>query len=172
MKEQGLSLLELLTTLSIISVLTLSAIPAISNWQYQLDLRTSTQAVMRSLALTRQEAVISGIAVKMVSNGTWENGWKVFVDLNNDNLHNDGEALIFTQASMQNIRIRGNQPVASQITYRQDGFSVLSNNALQLGTLTLCSELTLNVAYAIKIARGGRARIEQLPGTHCLESSD
>ena len=172
MKEQGLSLLELLTTLAIVSILTLSALPAVSAWQRQLSLQTSTQAVMRSLALARQEAVIRGVRVQMAGNGAWENGWKIFADLNSDNSLDDGEPLIFAQMPLQNIRIRGNKPVSAQVTFREDGLSVLPNGGLQLGTLTLCPVPTTNVAYAIRIARGGRARVEQVSAADCLDVSE
>jgi len=172
MKEHGLSLLELLTTLAIVSILTFSALPAASAWHRQLSLQTSTQAVMHSLALARQEAVTRGVRVQMACNGSWENGWTIFADVNGNNTHDGSEPLIFSQAALEGMSIRGNKPVATQVTYREDGSSVSPNGSMQLGSLTLCSVPTTNSGYAIRIARGGRARVERIQDAQCLTQSE
>lgn len=169
MREQGLSLLELITVLAIVSILTLSALPAIGEWQRELTLQTSTQTLMRSLALARQEAVVQGARVHLTNNQTWEKGWTIFADRDSDAIQDDDEPLILSQGAISDIRIRGNSPVSHRITYRENGASVLPNGGMQLGTITLCAVPATARGYAIRIAKGGRARIEQLPASVCME---
>lgn len=170
MKEQGLSLLELLTTLTIVSIFTVLAVPATTQWIRQQDVQTSTELLTRSLALARQEAVTRRMSVSMVANESWQQGWQVFADVDGDAELDADDALIQVQMPLPNVIIQGNTSASKYIMYNEDGRSIPAGgtgNSWVASTITICVSASPDIAYNVVIAKGGRARIEKLPNQRC-----
>lgn len=172
MKDQGLSLLELLVTITIVSIVTVVALPATANWARQQDTLASVHLLTQSLALARQEAVTRQTRVSIVRNTSWQSGWQVFVDINGNATLDGEDTLIHAQMPLRNVVITGNGSMTSYVMYSEDGRSIPANstgNAWVSGRLDVCANTSSVTAYGIVIARGGRVRIETANGAQpCL----
>lgn len=160
--KTGFTLVEMLVTLSIAAIVIVGSLPAFSHLYAQHRADTGLQLLLRSLALARSEAIKRSARVAIAGNGRWEDGWDTFVDANGDGHVNIGEELLYRQAALSGVTLRGNSTVKSVISYRSDGHSASPNNAFQAGTLLLCPENGKVDGYRIVLARGGRVRSERI----------
>lgn len=75
---RGVTLLELMITVVILTILSAIALPAMSEFGVRANVNTATNDVVASLALARSEAVKRGRNVSMIATGgSWTNGWTV-----------------------------------------------------------------------------------------------
>jgi len=177
--QRGLSLIELLVTLSIAVILLTLGVPSF------VDMITSNTATgyandllgdinyARSEAITRGRRVVvcKGAATAVGSGcaaGNWEDGWKVFVDCNDDLTVNNAtcpgglneEVLRVHAALSTGWTLRGNNNVTNRITFLPDGRT--NNN----GTLVACKGGVRNVgnqtrSAAVVVNVTGRSRVSQ-----------
>ncbi len=161
MKCKGLTLLELLASLSIAAILLTLAAPGFTSWIERSRLRTQAYDLLTDLQKTRAEAVhrIARVSLWNVD-GDWSTGWEMFVDSNSNGNRESSETLLFERQQVSsNTHISGNRLVSSYVSYVSSGASQTINGAFQAGTLTLCGA-TIDQAYQIVISRGGRARLQ------------
>lgn len=119
------------------------------------------------VSFARAEAIKRNARVTMCasSNGTsctggWAQGWIVFVDAGVAADASGDEILRVHPALDGGSTLVGNGNVASYISYVSNGQSRLANNAMQGGTLNLCSPDTTVSGKDIVLTLGtGRARI-------------
>jgi type IV fimbrial biogenesis protein FimT len=90
--QHGISLVELLGTLSIVAIVNALAGPTLSETFKRNQLRSAAERVMTTLNLARSEAVKRNqpVSVCRSSNGTsctgdWQDGWIVFSNIDGDN---------------------------------------------------------------------------------------
>lgn len=181
--QRGLSLIELLVTMSIAVILLTIGVPSF------VDMITSNTATSyandlladinyaRSEAITRGTRVVvcKGAATAVGSDcatGNWEDGWKVFEDCNdNQTIDNatcpdrnadgaaDNEEVLRVHAALSaGWTLRGNNNVTNRITFLPDGRT--NNN----GTLVACKGGVRNVgnqtrSSAVVVNVTGRARV-------------
>lgn len=176
--QRGLSLIELLVAMSIAVILLTIGVPSF------VDMITSNTATSyandlladlnyaRSEAITRGDQVVvckgtATAANSVCTGGEWENGWKVFVDCNNDQVitaagvasecpGNAAEEVLRVHAPLSSgWTMRGNNNVINRITFQATGLT--SNN----GTLVVCKDDVVNNERlkAVVLHITGRARI-------------
>lgn len=162
--EKGFSLFEVLITLSIVALLAATSISSLAGLGRQLRLEIATQELARALAMSRNEAVRRGQRITMRNDtGHWEDGWIMFVDANNNAIHDaDETVLLSSQPNKQWLTIRGNSSLMSFVSYVPSGEAAQTNNAWQAGTLTICSNRQQKKGYKLTINRGGRVRQEEI----------
>jgi type IV fimbrial biogenesis protein FimT len=148
--RRGFTLVELLVVAAIASALMMMAIPAMTG---MLDTQRRIAAVNRfvaSLHLARGEAIKrNGRAVvcksatgeQCTQAGSWEQGWIVFHDANNNASLDAGEWLLQHQGPLGGrLRLSGNLPVAHYVSYSANGSAKRTTGAFQAGTFTLCPQ--------------------------------
>lgn len=163
--ERGVTLIELLVTLSIAVILMTIAVPSFLDFFRRNRIETSASDLMGTLSYARSEAIRRGVNVSVckssdgVSCGgggvNWEQGWIVFTNLDNDNpaAVDPGEEVIRVhQALPQGITLRPNNNYTNFLTYRPDG---RVNN---IGTFAICFGNQMAGARSITISGTGRAR--------------
>lgn len=84
--DHGFSLLELMTVVAIVSILSMIALPNLSEWVQASKLRSATQTLMSDLSMARMHAIQSydsgGNGVKILfATGDYT----IFIDSDNDN---------------------------------------------------------------------------------------
>ena len=162
MANKGFTLIEMMITVAIAALLLTTAIPSFQALITNNRLSTQANAFIGALQLARSEAIKRNLNVTVCQSGDeqncsnnasgFEQGWIVFVDQNNSNTRDDGEAIINTKQAMpQGMSLNGGGP----IRYRAAGTVAPVNNP----TLYLCQQGNNN-GRNIVISRTGRVRVK------------
>lgn len=148
--ELGLSLFEMLVTLSILAILVAVAAPTAADWLDRTRHEAISNTLLKHLHAARAWSVERGHTVVVCPiddegcGEDWAQGWQV-------RDAEAGEVLLRQQNSSPNLKIKWNR--ATAITYRHNGTSAGFN-----GTLSLCNPQGREV-YRIVINNHGRARL-------------
>jgi type IV fimbrial biogenesis protein FimT len=83
----GFTLIELMITLVILAIVITVGVPSFNDFIASQRVRTAASDVMADMAFARAEAIKESRRTVMESlggAGTWKNGWRICVDMNND----------------------------------------------------------------------------------------
>jgi type IV fimbrial biogenesis protein FimT len=164
MKNRGLTLPELLTTLAIVGIL-LTALPPLHTQLGKYRLHSSASQLAGSLRLARTQAILSGNSITVLAIGNdWSNGWQVFIDTNRNMQIDASERLLAERHPNADTRVTGNQPVASYVHFAMTGEPVQKSGGFQAGTLRLCTTAITDLQYQIVLGKSGRLRLESNGG--------
>lgn len=177
--HKGYTLIELLVTLSLVTSLLAWAVPSLSDVIHSVRVHTGTQALTTSLALARSEAVKRNTRVVMCKSAhgltcepgaSWEQGWIVFHDPNNNGVVDAGEHVLHREAAMPPaLRMSGNTPVNHYVSYTPYGRTKQLSGAFQAGTFTVCTNSGRRIqARQVVINSVGRARVANASLTQCV----
>jgi type IV fimbrial biogenesis protein FimT len=155
----GFTLIEALITVTISGILATIAVPSFAQLWRSQQLDSSTQMMLRSLALARQEAIKRGRTLTLANNAaTWSSGWMLFQDDNNNGHYDPNELLLRTFPALpEGISLIGNTHVRSYIRYTANGRATLLNRGYQMGTLTACQAGNTR-GNTMVLNNGGRVR--------------
>jgi type IV fimbrial biogenesis protein FimT len=94
----GLTLVELMLVLSIVSIILAAGVPGFQNLIQNQRLLTTTNDFFAAINLARAEAIHRGRRVDLVpaENADWSQGWEVFIDQNSNQIRDAGEKLIYS----------------------------------------------------------------------------
>lgn len=177
--SQGFTLIEMLLLLVVLMLLNVFAVPAMSEMLIALRVSSATQALVASLQLTRVEAIKRGRRVVLCKSasgencahsGGWEQGWIVFEDRNNNAAVDAGEIILHREQPLAGqVRLTGNNPVLSYVSYTAFGQAHMTSGAFQAGTLTVCPSFGhSSAARQIVINISGRARTQVATRQQCV----
>ncbi len=158
----GVTLIELLVTLSVASILLAVAAPGFRVFVQDNRLVTQINSFSSALMLAKSEALkrSSSVTVCPSTNGTscsgskvWSNGWLVFADSNRNGIVEVGEEIIQVGPALTG----GNtlSGAKTRITFDAHGFSLLFND-----TISLCDSRGKAASKALFISNQGRVRTE------------
>lgn len=175
---KGYTLVELLMALSVLTTLMAWAVPALAELVHFARVHAGTQALANSLALARSEAVKRNARVVMCksaggsvcqTDGSWEQGWIIFHDVNNNGALDPDEYVLHREAAMPpTLRMSGNTPVSNYVSYTPYGRTKLLSGAFQAGTFTVCTNSRAQVqARQVVINSVGRARVTTASQSQC-----
>lgn len=85
--RKGFTLIELMTTIAVVSVLAVVVVPGMRNFLQNNRLAAQSNDFITALAVARSEAVMRGTPVSVCRSadgatcgGSWANGWIIFTD--------------------------------------------------------------------------------------------
>lgn len=159
----GYTLIELLGTITILSIVLALAIPSFSRLIQANRLSTAFNTLSSSLAYARAESIKrrQPIVVCKGTPGTacnhsrtWQQGWIVFSDLNGDKQWNDDEPLLWTEAALPDtLTLSWNGfPTRNYTIFYPNGTA--SSN----GTFIFCDARGSVAAKALILSKTGRIR--------------
>lgn len=166
---RAFTLIEMLVALAIAAMLAVAAVPTFHDWLGAYELANHAKHLAESMTRARTDAIRSGHRVTLckslnqgqcADNGSWEEGFVVFVDENGDGHIDEGERIISRDGhAPPGIAITANQPLDDYVSYTSIGHARMLNGALQMGTFRLCrrGQRALNVV----LANSGRVRTER-----------
>ncbi|HNB01701.1 MAG TPA: GspH/FimT family pseudopilin, partial [Nitrosomonas sp.] len=97
---RGVTLIELLVTLSVLSILLTIGVPSFNQFSTSSRLNSYSNTLFSHMALARSEAIKrnsrvvvckSSDGLSCTNSGNWSQGWVVFVDLDNNANISGGE---------------------------------------------------------------------------------
>ena len=162
--QYGYTLIELLITLSILSILSLTAFPSFSTIVAQERSTVLINSLARSLAYARTEAITKNTTiVSCQSNngsecnhsGNWHNGWIVFNDTNNTKQREPEEALLLVYTAADNgtqAIFNGAANIDHYMKYKPSG------QAYPNGSFLICNP-GIGIGKALIMTQSGRLRL-------------
>lgn len=100
-KEHGMTLVELMITMVILSILITVAVPSFGNMIKRSEVTGEINKILSLLALARSESIKKSRVVTLCMSsdhaecgGDWEDGWLLFVDNNKDGSRDAGEEVL------------------------------------------------------------------------------
>jgi type IV fimbrial biogenesis protein FimT len=140
-KSEGVTLIELVVTISISAILLSIAIPSFSSVIRSTRLTTYANELVASLNLARSEAVKRGVQIsirrKGSTNQNWDSGWDIFTDLDGDGVLDAVDTLLKTYPALTNgFTLRtGTAAYQTFVAYLPSGLSLSSSG----DTFRLCA---------------------------------
>jgi type IV fimbrial biogenesis protein FimT len=171
MPARGFTLLELLITVTIVSLLMTIGIPSFSAQIQSTKLKTTALSLRDALEFTRSKAVFSNNRTTVKNNGEWADGWEIFTDLNGNGIKDENEEMLSVGSAIKDIRITANQPLKRYVSFIGTGESrfISKNNgagAFLAGRLTVCPAKK-GEGYELILARSGRVRMNDIGAAEC-----
>lgn len=167
--DAGFTLIELMVTIAIAAVLLMLAAPSFVAFQRNSELTSQTNALVAALGAARTEAMKRNFNARVeAKDGNWNNGWVVYVDLDDNDAYNaNTDVLVMDQPPLVSyFGMTGTGTAAASppyVRFNSSGYPV--NNGGGFGALTFSmarSDLTgtalLEQTRRIMIAKTGRVR--------------
>lgn len=105
-KSLGFTMMELIVTISIVSILVGIALPSFTSIISSTRLTTYANELVASLNLARSEAVKRGVQVSIRRKGNasqnWDSGWDIFTDMDGDGVLDAADTLLKTYPALTN----------------------------------------------------------------------
>ena len=167
--SRAFTLVELLVALAILAVLLAAGAPAFHDWLGAYELANHAKHLAETMTRARTDAIRTGDRVNLCKSpdqrqcadaGSWEGGFVVFVDENQNGRIDDGERILEIDGhAPRGITITANRPLDDYVSYTSLGRARMLNGALQMGTFTVCRRGQR--AMHVVLANSGRVRIER-----------
>jgi type IV fimbrial biogenesis protein FimT len=174
--ERGLTLVELLVTLTIAAILASAAVPSFTFALSSYRISGQVNGWIGDLQYARAEAIKRGQTVTLCasSNGTscttatsnWQSGWIVFADANGNATVDAGESVLRSQALLAGSNTLTADNSVRAVTFNRDGFAIglpAGNVTLRLHDATNDAGLTRCVA----LTTVGRTSVQRAGTGNC-----
>ena len=167
---RAFTLVEMLVALAIVAVLAAAAAPAFHDWLGAYELANHAKHLAethdarphrrRPHAVERVSLCKSPDRRQCADRGSWEGGFIIFVDVNQNGRIDDGEPVLGIDGpAPRGITITANRPLDDYVSYTSLGHARMLNGALQMGTFTVCRRGQR--AMHVVLANSGRVRTER-----------
>lgn len=167
---RGFTLIELMVTLLILLILLTIGIPSFSNQLQSSRTRTSALDLLQAINQARTIAISQAQRATLSHTGSWESGWELYIDANDNGQLDGDEQLITSSKALNSVRVSANKPIKNYVSFIGTGESRFvgkaDGGAFQAGTLTVCPETT-GAGYRLVLARSGRIRMEGISEADC-----
>jgi type IV fimbrial biogenesis protein FimT len=178
-RVRGVTLIELMVSIGILAILTAVAIPSFTSIMVNYRLTSISNTFVASAQLARSEAIKRNGRVTMCKsadgmtctvNGSWNQGWILFHDVDNNAAKGTTEAIIYTESAMPVNYLTmspGGGVEDHYISFTAGGGSELTSGAFQAATFTLCHQTEVGPARQMVLDGVGRLRVKKTTVTAC-----
>lgn len=172
MKHQGFTLFELLITLLIMALLVGLVLPNFFHLVQKNRTEIATQSLLQAIEAARTIAVMKNKRTLLVAKDTWHDGWKLFIDLDNDGKEDPDEPVVQESDALKGVKITSNKPMQQYISFISTGEGRKAGKsnagAFITGTIKICP-IDKGSGYKLVLSRGGRLRLQRIEEADCAE---
>lgn len=170
MRNNGFTLIDLIITLSVVSILLTVGLPSLSSQIQHMRVKSAVFALQEAINLTRTHAVSTNKRATIRKQSEWESGWEIFIDKDNDGVRDSNEDIVLQHEKLKGIRITANRPIQNYVSYISTGesrnASGTNGGGFQAGTFTICPTAK-GKGFSLVLARGGRVRKTEISEEKC-----
>jgi len=167
-RQNGFTILELMTTLAVAAILASVAVPGLQSITANSRQSGSVNELVSAIHLARNSAVTRNtrITVCASSNGQtceavdWNEGWIVFDDPDDDQTVDAAETVLNSGANFENLTISSPE-FANAFTYRANGRLTNAAAGTIVGQFNLCDHRGAGYAKVLVVEISGRPRIAE-----------
>jgi len=174
--QTGVTMIELLVTLSIAAILLTLAVPNFMDFVRNSRLTNAANDLSLAMAYARSEAVKRGSKITVCGRSDdatcgnsqsveekyiWDDGWLVFVDTDGDGVVDNGESVLRIFGALDSVTVRTSERRA---TFNNQGFAVGYNQ-----TFMICDSRGEDNAKGVVLSAQGRVRSDS-SGVTCPAS--
>ena len=168
-KQNGFTLLELLTTVSVVAIILSMGVPSMTSLVRSNRIVAYTNDFVSSVHTARAEAVNNVVQVTVCKSddqatcnntASWNDGWIVFVDNDEDEIRDLGgtpETLIRAREALEGANTLQSAAFDDWIAFRPNGLAIGSTG--NAGTFSLCNEAGAYYGRDISISRTGSSSV-------------
>lgn len=171
MRQQGLTLPELLVALIVLAITLNLAIPSYTDLRQRDQLRVAALDFYQFIQLTRTHAVSRNRRVTMTHTGNWDKGWEIYEDSNNNGQRDVEEPIIMEKEGLNKVQVVANKYVKNYLSFTGSGEARLQSNnskgAFQAGTFHICHPNQLNTSFQLTLSKGGRVNMDRIAEHSC-----
>ena len=165
MKQNGFTMIELLTALGIVTILAAVAVPNLQSFSMNSRQTGGVNELVSGMRIARNTAISTNTRVTMCASksGTscdavgWDQGWIAFVDPDGDQTLDADETILRAGSASENLTIKSGQ-FANFLVYRPNGRVMNANVAQNSGLFAVCDDRGAEHAKGIVLDLSGRAR--------------
>ncbi|MEP7139139.1 MAG: GspH/FimT family pseudopilin [Caldimonas sp.] len=162
--SSGFSLVEMLTTMSVLAILLVIASPGLASLTSSNALASAQTELAAATMVARGEAMKRGVpvglaAVAPVAGSEFSGGWMVFVDANGNGSYDAGETIVRQQVAYRSDMRIATASGATALTFNSRGFLAPSS----MVTFTLCSSATRK-GYQLRVEPVGLTDVAETTG--------
>jgi len=174
--QRGVTLLEVLTVMGIVAILTALAVPS---YQYVTNanrIAGEANGLLGDLEFARSEAIKEGQPVSvcvagpalncLAANNNWQNGWIVFSDVNGDGVYDAGaDTVLRTQPAFTGSDTFIATPITlASVTFNRGGFATVPPSTVI--TLQAVPEVT-SYTRCLTVGQAGLVAVQAWDGGLC-----
>lgn len=157
MKQQGVTLIQMLFAVGLLALLTQLGTSTYSKMSHDLRQQAFAEGLAQALRAARGEALLRNrVVVLHALEGDWSNGWQML-------LEQDEAPLLREFSASGGIRVVGNQPVARRVRFSGLGAPLRERGAFLSGTLEICGVPGQENLYQVVLSPSGRVRLVHAP---------
>lgn len=171
MKPYGFTLLELITTTTILCVILAIGIPSFAKQISESRTKTATLALLDAIETTRATAVFRNQHVVLnATDKKWHEGWTLFVDKNNNGELDGDDEILRTHEKLDAVTSNAKAPINAYVAFigtgegRQVGAG--GRGGFLSGTIKICPTVK-GEGYSLVLSKGGRTRVGKLSAAEC-----
>lgn len=166
LKSTGFSLVEMITTMSVLAILLVVASPGLASLTSSNALASAQTELSAAMMMARGEAMKRGVAVGLsalvpAAGAEFSGGWMVFVDSNGNGRYDAGETIVRQQQAYRTDIHIATAGGATTVAFNSRGFLAPSSPV----TITLCSS-SASKGYQLVVEPVGLADVTELAGCH------
>ncbi len=168
-KQNGFTLLELMTTLAVVAIVVTVGVPSMTSLVRDNRIVAYTNDFISTVRTARIEAINNVVQVTVCKStdqatcnvdAAWHDGWIVFVDNDGDEVRDLGgtpETLIRAHAALEGANTFQSAAFDDWIAFRPDGLALGSTG--NAGTFSLCNAYGELYGRDISISRTGSSSV-------------
>lgn len=162
MRQQGMTLIQLLAVMALMTVLVQLATPSFAQMAARQHRQVAAEQLAMGLRAARSEAIVRHQTVVIHAlDEDWSKGWRITADVSGQGHQDNNNPLLLERLESGRVTVVGNQPVRHFVRFSELGVPLQAGGAFQAGTLHVCQANDPISHYQIVLSKTGRVSLRK-----------